>query len=374
MHLARRWLHKWENDRYNEKIGITVRPATHKDSTLVVDTAIDQYLEAGCPIIKKRALRPKAQRTIRGEKYCFGPLRAYFGKIRAAQITLADCDRYLGWRTAGGYVARFTVRGKAVVKKTRGGTRAVDMELTVLSNALKLAVRRNQLNTNPISGRGSYTDKATIVHCREKAPTPSELMRIRNWMNENGYQQKSAFTAFLGFSGLRIGEAREVRWSNIKWNEMVIAVTRSKKGILPWVPILPEMEKLLHHMQKQATSDLLFPAPFNSSKPMDDSAYRRVLKRACKKLGIRHATPHGLRSYFVTRAREAGFSDADIAQLIGDKTGPPIIAEVYGDVLPEHLLQLAQRIRKKSAYRLKHEQAQEPAPQGADPEDLTVTG
>ena len=34
-----------------------------------------------------------------------------------------------------------------------------------------------------------------------------------------------------------------------------------------------------------------------------------------------------------------------IAMLIGDKTGPTIIAHTYGDVRPEHLLKQAQRIR-----------------------------
>ena len=56
-------------------------------------------------------------------------------------------------------------------------------------------------------------------------------------------------------------------------------------------------------------------------------------------------TPHGLRPYFVTRARESGLSDAEIAMLIGDKTGPAIIAHTYGDVRPDHLLKQAQRIR-----------------------------
>jgi len=38
-------------------------------------------------------------------------------------------------------------------------------------------------------------------------------------------------------------------------------------------------------------------------------------------------------------------SDAEIAMLIGDKTGPAIIAQTYGDVRPDHLLKQAQRIR-----------------------------
>ena len=58
-----------------------------------------------------------------------------------------------------------------------------------------------------------------------------------------------------------------------------------------------------------------------------------------------HVTPHGLRSYFVTRARESGLSDAEIAMLIGDRTGPAIIAHTYGDVRPDHLLKQAKRIR-----------------------------
>ncbi|MEI6078076.1 MAG: hypothetical protein WCS94_21025 [Verrucomicrobiota bacterium] len=105
------------------------------------------------------------------------------------------------------------------------------------------------------------------------------------------------------------------------------------------------MEALLCDMHKRATGYLLFPSPFNSKKPADYSAIRRRLATDCKKLEIGHVTPHGLRSYFVTRARESGLSDAEIAMLIGDKTGPAIIAHTYGDVRPDHLLKQAQRIR-----------------------------
>src|SRR6185436_3329311 len=109
--------------------------------------------------------------------------------------------------------------------------------------------------------------------------------------------------------------------------------------------ILSEMEALLKVMQKRSTSHLLFPSPFDPNTVRDDSAIRHRLRAACEKLGIGHVTPHGLRSYFVTQARQSGLSDAEIAMLIGDKTGPAIIALTYGDVRPDHLLAQAQRIR-----------------------------
>src|SRR5204863_3606533 len=102
---------------------------------------------------------------------------------------------------------------------------------------------------------------------------------------------------------------------------------------------------LLRGMQARASSHLLFPSPFEPETPRDASAIRHRLNAACRTLDLSHVTPHGLRSYFVTRARESGLSDAEIAMLIGDKTGPAIIAHTYGDVRPEHLLKQAQRIR-----------------------------
>src|SRR5262249_5991518 len=91
-------------------------------------------------------------------------------------------------------------------------------------------------------------------------------------------------------------------WESVDWNDRVIHVQREKRGIMPWVPILPEMESLLRDMQKRSTSHLLFPSPFDGNTVRDDSAIRHRLSAACKSLGIAHVTPHGLRSYFVTQA------------------------------------------------------------------------
>lgn len=102
---------------------------------------------------------------------------------------------------------------------------------------------------------------------------------------------------------------------------------------------------LSRHKNPRVDSDLLFPSPFNPTVPRDHSAIRSRLTAACKALKVRHVTPHGLRSFFVTSARESGLTDAEIAMLIGDKSGPALIASTYGDVRPEHLVRQAQRIR-----------------------------
>jgi integrase len=339
---ARKWLREWRREEWCLKHGIPLKGKTLHDAGVKVGEVLDAYVEAGCPT---RRMQSKAARTVKGEMYCLNPVRAYFGGMTAAALTLADCDRYFDWRNSRGYVSEHKVRGKTRIWKTRGGKRAVDLELTVLSNALNLAVRRNVLRVNPLAGRGRYTSSAEVRHCREVAPTPDGLQRIERWLRARGEDAIADLVCFLAYSGLRIGEALPLSWEDIGWGEKLIHVRREKRGIMPWVPILPEMETLLRAMKARSTGYLLFPSPLDGTKPREVSAIRHRITAACKKLDIGHVSPHGLRSYFVTQGRQSGLTDAEIAMLIGDKTGPALIAAVYGDVRPDHLLAQAQRIR-----------------------------
>jgi integrase len=291
-------------------------------------------------------MRPKRPATITNEKACLKPIRSYFGGMQAAAVALGDCDKYRDWRIAGGY---FASEGADVQRKRmarmKKGSRSVDLELTILGNVFNLATRRGVLKSNPLGGRGRYSVADDVRHCREVAPTPEGLKQIEFWLRARNEQGAADLICFLAYSGLRIGEALPLDWEAVNWGDRVIHVQREKRGIMPWVPVLPEMENLLRRMQERANSHLLFPSPFEPESPRDDSAVRHRLAAACKALGLGHVTPHGLRSFFVTQARQSGLSDAEIAMLIGDKTGPAIVALTYGDVRPDHLLKQAQRIR-----------------------------
>lgn len=339
---ARAWLKKWRNDGWLMKNGIEPKGVVLQRERVTIREIVDAYLKAGCPT---RKMRSKSQFTLKNEKYFLNPVLGYFGAMPAASLTVGDCDKYLDWRTSGGYVAKFTVRGKPQTMQTRGGKRAVDLELVVLGNALSLAVRRRVLGSNPLAGRTRYTCASEVRHCREVAPTPEGLTRIESWLRGRNEDGVADIVCFLAYSGLRIGEALAMEWEMVDSKEQILHVKREKKGITPWVPILPEMEALLRQMKARATSYLLFPSPFEPKKAADPSAIRRRIRAACVALDIGHVTPHGLRSYFVTQARQSGLTDAEIAMLIGDKTGPAIISATYGDIRPDHLMAQAKRIR-----------------------------
>jgi integrase len=343
---ARKLLKKWREEQVLKAHGIETAESSLARNRLTVAKVLDAYIVAGCPTKK---MHGKKAQTIERELRCEKIMRAYFGERAAISLTLDDCDKYRDWRNAGGYtITRKGGDGEKVEKRTKGGDRSIDLELIVLNNALRLAVRRRVLKVNPLTGRESYRDTTKIRHCREVAPTPEGLAQIERWLRLRDNHDLADLVCFLAFTGLRIGEALAVDWESVDWREGVLHVKREKSGVNPFVPLLPELEQLLREMQRRSRNHLLFPSPLNPEQPREQCAVNRRITAACKALGLPHVTPHGLRSYFVTQARQSGLTDAEIAMLIGDKTGPAIIAHTYGDVRPDHLLKQAKRIQLRA--------------------------
>jgi integrase len=340
---ARKILKKWAQEQVLLAHGIETQEAALNRNRLTVAKVLNSYAAAGCPTKK---MQPKSPATVRNELKALNPVRRYFGDRAAVTLKLADCDEYRAWRNKGGYkITRTRKDGETITIETRGGDRGVDLELTTLSNALRLAMRRGDLKANPLAGRTAYTVAETVRHCREVAPTPEGLAKITGWLRKTREPAVADLVAFLAYSGLRIGEALPLPWAAVNLGEGLVNVRREKKGCNPWVAITPELETLLRDMQGRAKSGLLFPSPHDASKPREKARVNRRITAACVALGLGHVTPHGLRSYFVTQARQSGLTDAEIAMLIGDKTGPSIIASTYGDLRDDHLLAQARRVR-----------------------------
>ncbi|MCG3150091.1 MAG: hypothetical protein PCFJNLEI_03562 [Verrucomicrobiae bacterium] len=351
---ARKILKKWREEQVLQRHGIETQETALNRNRLTVAKVIETYTLAGCPTKK---MQPKAPYTVRKEGHALNPVRRYFGERLAVTLKLSDCDEYRQWRNTGGYkIETLKKNGEPTKRKARGGDRGVDLELTALSNAFKLAVRRGELKANPLAGRTLYSVASNVRHCRDVAPTPEGLAAITGWLRKSNEPAVADFVAFLAYSGLRIGEALPLPWAAVNLGEGLVQVRREKHGCNPWVAITPALETLLRDMEgRRGTSALLFPSPHDPSKPRDQARINRRITAAIAALNktaeaegkpkLGHVTPHGLRSYFVTQARQSGLTDAEIAMLIGDKTGPSIIASTYGDLRDDHLLAQARRIR-----------------------------
>lgn len=173
-----------------------------------------------------------------------------------------------------------------------------------------------------------------------RVPTREEFGKLVNALR-NGHRstgEAANLVEFLAYSGCRVGEARNVRWSDV--TEKTIIITGGALGTKNHeqrvVPIFPALRSLLERLRTKQTApdDLLF-----SIKRVDPQ-----IRRACARLGIPHWTPHSFRHFFMTNAVEEEIPSHAVAAWVGHKDGGVLVAKTYGHLRPGFSELMAERM------------------------------
>jgi len=330
------WARPWINHRRTwRKLKATKRAFAFKERarepwTLNAGTFLqlaNLYKDAGCP---NRRLEPRSESFCAPERARLDWLVKYFGPVAASTIRLANLPAYAKWR-------------KPRVKKG-SGERTIDLELTTFSNVLSYGVAAGQLEINYVrSGRPRYRRDADVRRSRQVAPASADVIhRMADYFFDDvrsealGWQLLFAmFTAGRTSELLRMrADAKPGQPGHIAGD--VLSVHRSKNGVNPVNPFViigPEFREMLacHRYwlrTRHRTSRYYFPGR-GGIGTLDRHALAHALPRASKALGLPKVTPHGVRSFYVTKRRSDGASDVQIAGEIGDKTSA-LMETTYG--------------------------------------------
>ncbi len=153
-------------------------------------------------------------------------------------------------------------------------------------------------------------------------PEPQQFEQMLEKIDTSGAGQAhncADFVRFLAFSGCRISEARQVRWSDVNFERGVIVVhnatTRKTNNAAATrnVPIIPDMRSLLDRLAKK------------DHRPQDlvcaVGECEKSLTRACRLLEIPRITHHDLRHLFATRCIESGVDIPTVSRWLGQSDG-----------------------------------------------------
>jgi integrase len=307
------------------------------------------YVKSGCP---DKKLKPRPEPFTTAEKARVTRLASFFGNLPAADLRLDDCLRYHKWR----------------IRSIRYGTggRTVDKDLNTLSNVLNYATARRLIPLNYIrAGRPKFQEH--VRHSREVAPVSADVIhRLADEMFGTVRTEVLAWQLlFAMFTGCRTSELLRLRLDArdahaagfIQWKSQTpdpgpqtpdgrLSLQRSKKGVNPFAIIGPEFAQMIDcfrrwHAARFPDVPWFFPSPvgkltkegaFATSvlAAVDLGALGHALTRFTAALDLPHITPHGLRSFYVTKRRSDGAPDAVIAGEIGDKT-VSLMQSTYGD-------------------------------------------
>ena len=295
------------------------------------DKPVAQYLERWLAEAVLHSVRPK---TYENYDLCVRRILPYIGHIRLRVLTPEQIQYALAKLRDAGLASR-TVR-------------QVHM---VLRRALKQAVLWRMLPINPSDAvRPPRSDRTEM-----KTLTEDEVRRL---LATTVGMRDYGLWALLVTTGLRLGEALALRWSDVDLEERRISVKRAVQrqrgaGLVfvepksarsrRIVPIPPETVKLLEDQRRSNRQDrrkagdqwdeqdLVFPNPAGHPR---DTSYRSVsFHAALKRAGLPHVRLHDLRHTAATHLLTKRVHPKIVQDLLGHST-IAITLDTYSHVMP----------------------------------------
>lgn len=153
-------------------------------------------------------------------------------------------------------------------------------------------------------------------------------------------KEAADFVELLGYSGMRLGEATQVCWRDVKFDADTLLITGGEQGTknheVRTLPLFPPLRRLLERL---ATAH-----PIASDRIFSLSSAKKAIGTACEKSGLPHFGHHAMRHFFCSNAIEAGCDFKVIAGWLGHKDGGVLVAMTYGHLRNEHSVAMAKKM------------------------------
>ena len=262
--------------------------------------------------------------TYRRRVVCINQLTPFFKTIPMRSMTAADIEK---WKLR---------RGASIAART------FNKELETLNHVIRYARDvKGILLDNPAEKVQNRKTATATVEIPSKEQFRRLLVELRN--EPQAVRSGAAgFAEFLAYSGLRLGEGREVRWRDVNFELNTLLVTGGESGTKNHqhrtIPLFPGLRRLLESIIKERGETT------KEDRIFGVRDIRQALGSACRRAGLPRFGHHALRHFFCSNAIEAGVDFQAIAGWLGHKDGGVLAAKTYGHLRNEHSAAMAQRM------------------------------
>lgn len=263
--------------------------------------------------------------TYRRRTGCISKLLPFFKTVPVRSISLNHIEK---WKVERGAVIAPRTFNKELETLNILMRYARDVKGILLDNpAEKIRKRKEPKPTIQIPSKNQF--RGVVAELR------AEPQAVRSGAAD--------FAEFLAYSGLRLGEAREVCWRDINFELNTLLVTGGEAGTKNHehrtIPLFAPLRRLIETMI-EARRGVSSP----NERIFGFYDIRQALGSACRRSGVPRFSHHALRHFFCSNAIEAGCDFKVIAGWLGHKDGGVLVAMTYGHLRSEHSAAMAKRI------------------------------
>jgi integrase len=214
--------------------------------------------------------------------------------------------------------------------------------LGILRAVFNIGIERSAIVISPLLG----IKRRPVRPKRAELPNRGQFLSMLQIIRTGGARFSRAcadLVAGLAFTGLRLGEARNVRWQDVDFQRRLIHVrgdadTGTKNWETRFVPLIGDAEKLFLKMRTE------YPDVSPDHPVFVVREAQKSLDRAAKKAGVSRITHHSLRHLFATICIESGVDIPTVSRWLGHKDGGALAMRVYGHLRQEHSLAAAAKV------------------------------
>lgn len=223
----------------------------------------------------------------------------FFGHRALSTITPADIDSYIGRRLY--HISSSTVRKEFYFlrKLFREASMPRWIPITNLSeDFVNPCVGLKPPSPNP--PRAMIVNEAEIERLLDKSPN----------------EVAKAIILFAIYSGCRQGEILPLQEKQVNWDKGFIYWPKTKNRKPKNLPLSPALEKILKEVPRFNDSPFFFCSP-KLGKPYTKGGFASIFNRMRKWADLKELRFHDLRRVFGTKLAELGYTEKDIADLLG---------------------------------------------------------
>lgn len=175
-------------------------------------------------------------------------------------------------------------------------------------------------------------------------PTPEQYNRLLAALDTAYHGHAGLVVRFLAHTGLRINEARQIRWEHVRDDHIYAPADVTKNGKPRCIPFITGMEEVLRALRSAAPMRRLAEARKGHVLPQAHIP-AKTFKYACRLAGIQRVSHHTFRHFYATQCIMSGVDIPTVAKWLGHSDNGALLLRTYCHLMDDHSKAMAPKVK-----------------------------
>ncbi len=171
-------------------------------------------------------------------------------------------------------------------------------------------------------------------------PSEDQYKRLLTALDVAYRGQAGLVVRFLAHTGLRINEARQIKWEHVRDDHIYAPADITKNSKPRCIPFIAGMGEVLQALRRVKPDNIK-----RNGFILPQAECGKTLRFASQLAGIPRVTHHTFRHFYATRCILSGVDIPTVAKWLGHSDNGALLLRTYCHLIDEHTSEMAKRVK-----------------------------